>query len=100
MDGPPRLRDVHLKLNPSKCCFGTQSITFLGHLVSVERSHPNLKKIVVVENFPIPKSITNVSTFLGPINYYRKFVPNYAKIVEALFGLIKKDNKFVWRPIC
>jgi hypothetical protein len=58
-----RLRKVHLKLNPNKCCFGVQTITFLGHLVSVKGSHLDLKKIDAMENFPIPKSVTNVKLF-------------------------------------
>ncbi len=89
-----------MKLNLTKCCFGTQSITFLGHVVSVEGYHLDPKKIVVVENFPIPKFVTNVRAFLGLTSYYRKFILGYAKIAKPLFGLIKKDNKFLWTPNC
>jgi putative transposase len=28
-----KIKGVNLKLNPSKCCFGSKSITFLGHIV-------------------------------------------------------------------
>jgi hypothetical protein len=55
-----KLKKVHLKLNPNKCYFGTQNITFLGHVVSAKGSHPNPKKIGAMENFAIPKLITNV----------------------------------------
>jgi hypothetical protein len=94
------LREVYLKLNPSKCCFGVQNITFLGHVVNVEGFHLDPKKIVVVKTFPIPKTITNVRAFLGLIGYYHKFIFGYAKIVKPLFGLTKKECKFVWTPIC
>jgi hypothetical protein len=80
--------------------FGVQNITFLGHVVSVEGFHLDPQKIVVVKNFPVPKTITNVRAFLGFIGYYRKFILRYAKIVEPLFGLTKKECKFVWTPIC
>jgi len=93
------LREIHLNLNPSKCCFGVQNSTFLGHVVSVEGSYPDPKKIVNVQNFPIPKTITNVRAFLGLIGYYCKFISKYAKIAGPLFGLTKKVCKFVWTPI-
>ncbi len=89
------LREVHLKLNLSKCCFGVHNITFLGHVVSVEGFYFDFKKIADVENFLIPKMVINVRAFLGLISYYYKFIPRYAKIVESLFGLTKKECKFV-----
>jgi hypothetical protein len=67
--------------------------------VNVEGFHLDPRKIVM-ENFHVPKTITNVRAFLGLIGYYRTFILGYAKIVEPLFGLTKKDCKFVWTPIC
>jgi hypothetical protein len=46
-----RLREVNLKLNPSKCCFATGSIVFLGHVVSKEGTKPDLGKIDAVLRF-------------------------------------------------
>jgi hypothetical protein len=36
-----RLREVNLKLNPSKCCFASGNIVFLGHVVSKEGTRPD-----------------------------------------------------------
>jgi hypothetical protein len=94
------LKEVHLKLNPNKCYFGAQNITFLGHVVSVEGSYPNPKKINVVEKFPIPRTITNVRAFLGFIGHYPRFILENSKIAKPLFGLTKKECKFAWTPIC
>ncbi len=66
--------------------------------MNVEGSYPDPKK-VVVEGFLLPKSITNARAFLGLTGYYRRLTPGYAKIVESLFGMTKKDCKFVWTPI-
>jgi hypothetical protein len=62
------MREVHLKLNPCKCYFGAQNITFLGHVVNIEGFYLNPKKITIVENFPIPRTITNVTASLGLIS--------------------------------
>jgi hypothetical protein len=93
-------KGVNLKLNPSKCCFGSKSITFLGHILDVVGSQPNLGKIVIVQHFPTPKTTTNVRAFLGLTRYYRRFIVWYAKITKPMFPLIKKDYKFLWMPIC
>jgi len=60
-----RLKEVHLKLNPNKCCFKAQNITFLGHVMNVERSYLDPKKITDVESFLVPTIITNVRFVLG-----------------------------------
>jgi len=65
-----RFREVNLKLNPSKCCFATESIVFLGHVVSKLGTKPNPGKIDAVLRFPEPKTVTNVRSFLGLIGYY------------------------------
>jgi hypothetical protein len=43
-----KLKGVNLKLNPSKCCCGSKSITFLGHVVDNVRSQLDPRKIVVI----------------------------------------------------
>jgi len=67
--------------------------------VSVEGSYHDPKKVVVVEGFLIPKFVTNVRAFLRLTRYYKRLTLGYAKIAELLFGLTKKDCKFVWTPI-
>jgi hypothetical protein len=34
------------------------------------------------------------------MRYYRNFVRGYAKIVVPLFDLTKKDQSFLWTPVC
>jgi hypothetical protein len=91
-----KLREVNLKLNPGKCCFTAKSITFLGHVVSCEGTRPNPNKIVVVAHFPVPKTITNVRSFLGLTGYYRNCVRGYSRMDVPLFELTRKEVDFVW----
>jgi hypothetical protein len=94
-----RLKEVHLKLNPNKCCFKAQNITFMGHVMNVERLYLDPKKIADVESFLVPIIITNVRVVLGFTKSYRKFISGYTKIAKPLLGLTKKACKFVWTPI-
>ncbi len=80
-----KLREVNLKLNPSKCCFAAKSITFLGHVVSHEGTKPDPGKIDAIIHFPIPKTVTDVRSFLGLTGYYCNYVRGYSRLVVPLF---------------
>ncbi len=94
------LREVNLKLNPSKCCFTAKTITFLGHMVSKEGIRPDPGKIETVMHFPTPKNVTSVRSFLGLTGYYKKYVRGYSKLAGPLFELTRKDIPFVWDVGC
>jgi hypothetical protein len=95
-----KLREVNLKLNPSKCCFAAKAITFLGHMVSQEGIQPDPGKIAAVLHFPTPKNVTSIRSFLGLTGYYRKYVRGYSKLAGPLFELTRKDVAFVWDVGC
>jgi hypothetical protein len=91
-----KLREVNVKLNPSKCCFAARSITFLSHVVSYEGTKADLGKIDAVIHFPVPKIVTDVRSFLGLTGYYRNYVQGYSRLVVSLFELTRKAVAFVW----
>jgi hypothetical protein len=45
-------------------------------------------------------SITQVQSFLGLASYYRRFIPNFSKIVKLITELLKKGIKYVWSEDC
>jgi hypothetical protein len=95
-----KLREVKLKLNPGKCCFAARSIVFLGHVVSHEGTRPDPSKVDAVVHFPVPKTVTDVRSFLGLTGYYRNYVKGYAQMAVPLFELTKKEVAFVWDRGC
>ncbi len=95
-----KLREVNLKLNPNKCCFAARSITFLGHVVSHEGTKPDLGKVDAVVHFPVPKTVTDIRSFLGLTRYYRNYVRGYSRLAIPLFELTRKDVAFVWDLGC
>lgn len=86
-----------MKLKPSKCHFGCEKIKILGHVVSAEGISPDPDKILAVSEFPIPKNVKDVQSFLGLANYYRKFVKSFADIARPLTLLTRKNVKFDWQ---
>ena len=55
---------------------------------------------MVVDTFPIPKTIKHVRQFLGLANFYRRFVPNFSHIASPLNNLLKQDVAFSWNVAC
>ena len=85
-----KLKEVNLKLNPKKWHFGCQVVEYLGHLLTPNRLQPNPDRIVAVEQFATPKDVKTVKQFLRLVSFYRKFMPNFAKIAEPLHALTRK----------
>ena len=54
------------------------------------------EKIQSVVKWPVPKNVKEVQSFLGFMNFYKKFTKKYSKIAAPLTELTKKDQKFKW----
>lgn len=91
-----RLKSAGLVLEPDKCKFLCKEIGYLGHIISKDGVRPDPKKLEAVSKFPQPKNRRNIKQFLGLAGYYRKFIPNFAKIAKPLTNLLKIENKFNW----
>lgn len=91
-----RLREAGLKLKPQKCKLFSKSVSFLGHIISEDGVATDYDKIKVVQQWPIPVTVTEVRSFLGLCSYYRRFIPGFAKIARPLHQLTEKGRKFVW----
>ena len=74
-----KLSAAGLRLKPSKCEFFKQKITYLGHIVSKDGIETE-EKVTIIQEWLIQKTVTEVCSFLGFMNYYHKFIPKYAQI--------------------
>jgi hypothetical protein len=90
------LRKAGLRLKIDKCYFARLSVEYLGHIVSEEGVAPNPSKIEAIAKYPPPKNLEQLRTYLGLTGYYRKFVRDYAKLVQHLTRLTKKNVPFQW----
>lgn len=95
-----RLREVNLKLNPAKCEFLKKDILYLGHVISSEGILPDPEKINTVKNYPRPNNSDELKRFVAFVNYYRKFIKNFAQIAHPLNALSKKNVPFNWNGKC
>lgn len=89
-----------LKLKPSKCKLLHKEVEFLGYVVSASGVAADTKKVSAVTDFPRPKDLKSLRTFLGLTSYYRRFVPRYSTIAQPLYTLTRKDEQFCWSEGC
>lgn len=95
-----RIRNLNLKLNPSKCDFLKRELLYLGHVVSSEGVLPDPEKIYIIKNYPVPQNVDDTRRFVALANFYRKFIPKFAEIAYPLNALCRKNIKFNWDKNC
>ncbi|KAK7087691.1 hypothetical protein V1264_021708 [Littorina saxatilis] len=83
-----RLRELGLKLNPSKCHLCQRSVQYLGYTVSGEGIATEEEKVKVVKDWPRPKSLKDLRSFLGFASYYRRIVAGFSKMAGPLHALV------------
>lgn len=88
-----RLRETNLKVTLDKCEFLRKEVLYLGHTITKNGLMPNNDKVQAVLNFPMPRTTTEIKSFLGLVGYYRKFIKDFAKVTQPLTSCLKKRNK-------
>jgi hypothetical protein len=55
-------------------------------------------KLSSLRKLKSPSNIREVQALNGFFNYFRIYIPNYARIMTPLFQLLKKPRNFKWEP--
>lgn len=95
-----RLKASNLTLKPSKCVLFQKEVPFLGHIVSDKGIQCDPSKLDKVRDWPVPKNVSDVRSFLGLAGYYRRFIPEFSTIATPLTYLTRKGKKFCWTIDC
>ena len=95
-----RLKSAGLTLKPKKCNLFRQKVSYLGHVVSADGITCDPDKIEAVANWKTPRTVTEVRSFLGFANYYRRFIQSFAHIASPLSALTQKGKPFKWTDEC
>ena len=91
-----RLEKYRLIINVKKSTFFQEEVHYLGHVVSYNSIKPDPEKIRVIKEWDTPKNVTDVRSFIGLLNYYRRFIKNFSHIATPLIELTKKEVDFIW----
>ena len=90
------LQKYGLSLKLEKCEFERTSVEYLGVVVSHNSVKMDPAKVAGVLEWPTPSNKKEVQSFLGFINFYRRFIEGFLHIARPLFDLTKADSAFKW----
>ena len=93
-----RLKQVGVTLNKKKCEFSTESVTYLGHVVTADGVKPDPNKVKAIFELREPTDVTSVRSLLGMVNYVGKFIPHLSSKTKPLRDLLIKENAWTWGP--
>ncbi|CAM9902617.1 unnamed protein product [Choristocarpus tenellus] len=93
------LQDVGVTLKPSKAQFGSKQIHYLGHDVSPQGIVVSQARIEAILEMHPPQTVKGLRSFLGSMNFVRKYIAHLATATEPLVELIRHTQNVKWnRP--
>ena len=85
-----------MSLNPKKTLFGLQEGKLLGHIISEEGIKIDPTRIDGILQISHPRSLKELQSFIGKINFLRRFIPNLAELLKNITNMLKKDVSVKW----
>jgi hypothetical protein len=87
-----KLEEHKLFLKPEKCDFEKTEVEYLGVIISEDSVRMDPVKVKGIMEWPEPKNVKEVQSFLGFVNFYRKFVLGYSEVAKPLTALTGKKD--------
>jgi hypothetical protein len=73
---------------------------YLGYILSPDGFRMSPGKIAAVVDWPLPRKVKDIQSFLGFCNFYRRFIWNYSDITIPLTQLTRSNVRWVWSAEC
>ena len=83
------LKRAGLRLNMEKTDWVRAEVKFLGHLISDRGVTVPSEFSQIIRDWPLPKTLKDLRSFLGKCNYYRSHFQNFAIIASPLMAHLK-----------
>jgi hypothetical protein len=91
-----KYRRFGLSLNPKKYLFFMKEGHFLGHIMSVEGVRIDPSRVEAIQTLSFPRYKKEVQSFLGKINFLRRFISNFVDLIKHIKTMLRKGNKVKW----
>ncbi|OWY93811.1 hypothetical protein PHMEG_00036649 [Phytophthora megakarya] len=87
-----RFTECRISISFTKSIFVQPRVEFLSHEVSHEGIRANTKRLAAITKLSFPRTKRGMQSFLGTLNYYSRFLQDFAVFGAALYQL--KDDDF------
>jgi hypothetical protein len=74
------LREHQLYAKFSKCDFFQKQFHYLGHVIYEEGVAVEPDKIKAIMDWPTPKDVSDIKSFMGLVGYHKRFIKIFSKI--------------------
>jgi hypothetical protein len=85
-----------MSLNLAKSIFGVSWGKLLGHIFKDSSISIDLERVCVIQNLPPPATKKDMQSFMGKINFVRRFIHEFSRMVKPIHNLHKKEHEFSW----
>ncbi|CAC5358374.1 unnamed protein product [Mytilus coruscus] len=89
-----------LRLEKSKCSLIKSEVEYFAFILNKDGIQPYPKKGEAMLNEPEPENVKELQSWLGLVNYYRKFIPDMSTVLQPLNELLAKKSKWNWNKNC
>ncbi|KAG3044480.1 hypothetical protein PC121_g21879 [Phytophthora cactorum] len=86
-----RFAQCRISISFTKSIFCQPKVDFLSHEISPEGIKADSKKPDAITELSFPTSKRGMQSFLGALNYYRRFIQDFAVYGAALYQLKEED---------
>lgn len=90
------LEENDLFIKPEKCVFYTTTVEFLGFIIDNGTIKMDSTKVQGILDWPAPTTLTQLRSFIGFCNFYRRFISHYSDLCAPLNGLLRKNQPWNW----
>lgn len=94
------LRENELYVKKEKCSFAQETVQFLEHTIEHGRLKMDESKVRAILDWEPPTKVTELRSFLGLVNYYRRFIKGYSARAAPLTDLLKMNRPWGWSDAC
>jgi hypothetical protein len=91
-----KCRRYGISLNPKKSNFALKEGKLLGHIVSADGVRIDPKRVEAIKNLSLPRSKKDIQSFLGTINFVRRFIVNFVELTKHITAMLRKDSEVKW----
>jgi hypothetical protein len=91
-----RLRNNDLFCKPEKCKFFQEQLEYLGFIIGHNYLTMDKGKVTAVTEWPTPKKVKDIQSFLGFANFYRRFIQDFSGMAKPITKLLRKTQKWNW----